>query len=87
MKEIIHNRCGKKIEKCKCKNPEVSIIKSSLKWTWWTHRKHGIVMEVTQSRNGMVNLWDKAMLFKWKGTERQFKRDWQPGTMKELEAI
>jgi hypothetical protein len=46
-------------------------------WTWWTHRKYGIKMQITQNYRGIVNLWDKRMLFKWKGTEKQFKKEFK----------
>ena len=77
MKDIIHKKCGKRIENCGCTNPEVSIVPKE--WSWWTHRKYAIVMEVTKVWRGKVNLWDKPMLFRWTGTIQQFKKAWQPG--------
>ena len=47
-------------------------------WTKWTHKKHGITMEVTKVWRGKVNLWDKPMRFRWTGTEAEFRREWRP---------
>lgn len=48
-------------------------------WSVWTHKKHGIRMEVTQVRRGIVNLWDRPMRFRWTGTVAQFRREWREG--------
>ncbi len=45
-------------------------------WDWYKHKKYGIVMQVTKVWHGKVNLWDTRMVFRWTGTERQFKREW-----------
>lgn len=46
-------------------------------WSWWTHKKYGITMQVTQNCRGKVALWDKPMCFRWTGTDAQFRRQWR----------
>lgn len=45
-------------------------------WTWWTHKKYGIKMQVTQVYRGKVNLWDAKMQFRWTGSIASFQRQW-----------
>ncbi len=45
-------------------------------WTWHSHKVYKIKMEVTKIWRGKINLWDKAMRFRWMGTIKQFKREW-----------
>ena len=56
-------------------------------WTWWTHRTYGMRMQVTQVRDlpnfGYVNLWDKPMLIRWKGSLSQFRRWFVPSRRKQ----
>lgn len=49
-------------------------------WLWCIHRKTKLVMQITQVKRdksgyNSVFLWDKSMKFKWQGTHRQFKRE------------
>ncbi len=49
-------------------------------WTWWTHKKYGITMELTMVnvRRDLVNLWDKPMRFRWTGSYQRFRREFGP---------
>jgi hypothetical protein len=49
-------------------------------WLWCIHKKYKIVMQITMIKrdkpdSNSVFLWDKKMHFKWQGTYRQFKRE------------
>lgn len=50
-------------------------VARKLLWTWWTHQKLNLRMQVTQVYRGNVTLWDEDMRFRWTSTDEQFKKE------------